>query len=67
VADRIGQLIERRRAEAAVAESEARKSAVLSSALDCIITIDSARPDSGVQPGGRSARSATRRRTCSGK
>ena len=42
VADRIGQLIERRRAEAAVAESEARKSAVLSSALDCIITIDSA-------------------------
>jgi PAS domain S-box-containing protein len=42
VADRIGQLIERRRAEAAVAESEARKSAVLASALDCIITIDSA-------------------------
>jgi PAS domain S-box-containing protein len=42
VADRVGQLIERRRAEAAVAESEARKSAVLSSALDCIITIDSA-------------------------
>jgi PAS domain S-box-containing protein len=41
VADRIGQLIDRRRAEAAVAESEARKSAVLSSALDCIITIDS--------------------------
>ncbi|HZI34530.1 MAG TPA: PAS domain S-box protein [Gaiellales bacterium] len=41
VADRVGQLIERRRAEAAVAESEARKSAVLSSALDCIITIDS--------------------------
>src|SRR3954452_431425 len=42
VADRVGQLIERRRAEAAVAESEARKSAVLSSALDCIITIDAA-------------------------
>ena len=42
VADRVGQLIDRRRAEAAVAESEARKSAVLSSALDCIITIDSA-------------------------
>ena len=41
VADRVGQLIERRRGEAAVAESEARKSAVLSSALDCIITIDS--------------------------
>src|SRR6476620_208981 len=42
VADRVGQLIDRRRAEAAVAESEARKSAVLSSALNCIITIDSA-------------------------
>ncbi len=40
VADRIGQLIERRRAEAAVAQSEARKSAILSSALDCIVTID---------------------------
>ncbi len=40
VADRIGQLIERRRAEGAVARSEARKSAVLRSALDCIITID---------------------------
>jgi PAS domain S-box-containing protein len=40
VADRIGQLIERRRAEAAVAASEARKSATLSSALDCIVTID---------------------------
>ena len=38
--DRIGQLIERRRAELAVARSEARKSAVLDSALDCIITID---------------------------
>ena len=51
VADRIGQLIERRRAEAAVAESEARKSAVLSSALDCIITIDSDDRDPRVQPG----------------
>ena len=40
VADRIGQLIERRRAEAAVAQSEARKSATLASALDCIVTID---------------------------
>jgi PAS domain S-box-containing protein len=40
VADRIGQLIDRRRAEAAVAQSEARKSAVLHSALDCIVTID---------------------------
>ncbi len=39
-ADRIGQLIERRRAEAAVAASEARKSTILSSALDCIVTID---------------------------
>jgi PAS domain S-box-containing protein len=39
-ADRIGQLIERRRAEAAVATSEARKSTILSSALDCIVTID---------------------------
>ena len=38
--DRIGQLIERRRAELAVAHSEARKSAILDSALDCIITID---------------------------
>jgi PAS domain S-box-containing protein len=40
VADRIGQLIERRRAEEAVAQSEARKSATLASALDCIVTID---------------------------
>jgi PAS domain S-box-containing protein len=39
-ADRIGQLIERRRAEQAVIESEARKSTILSSALDCIVTID---------------------------
>ena len=38
--DRIGQLIEHRRAELAVAHSEARKSAILDSALDCIITID---------------------------
>ena len=39
-ADRIGELIERRRAEQAVVASEERKSAILSSALDCIVTID---------------------------
>ncbi|MDQ4130672.1 MAG: SpoIIE family protein phosphatase [Actinomycetota bacterium] len=36
----IGQYMERRRAEEAVRESEARKSAVLESALDGVITID---------------------------
>lgn len=36
----IGQLIERRLAEEAVRRSEERKSAILESALDCVITID---------------------------
>jgi PAS domain S-box-containing protein len=37
----IGQYLSRRRAEAAVRESEARKAAILESALEAIITIDS--------------------------
>ncbi len=36
----IGQFIERKRAEGAVRESEARKGAILESALDAIITMD---------------------------
>ncbi len=36
----LGQFLERRRTEAALAESEARKSAILEAALDAIITID---------------------------
>jgi PAS domain S-box-containing protein len=36
----IGQFIERKQAERAVQESEARKTAILESALDCIITMD---------------------------
>ncbi|HEY3228310.1 MAG TPA: PAS domain S-box protein, partial [Roseiflexaceae bacterium] len=36
----IGQFVERTRAEAALRESEARKGAILATALDCIITID---------------------------
>jgi PAS domain S-box-containing protein len=37
---RIGELIERRRAEQAVVESESRKSTILNSALDAVVTID---------------------------
>lgn len=36
----IGQFIERERAEESLRESEARKAAILETALDCIITID---------------------------
>ncbi|MCG3110630.1 MAG: PAS domain S-box protein [Candidatus Manganitrophus sp. SB1] len=36
----IGQFIERKQAERATQESEARKTAILESALDCIITMD---------------------------
>jgi PAS domain S-box-containing protein len=39
-ADRVGELIERRRAEQAVVESESRKSTILNSALDAIVTMD---------------------------
>lgn len=40
VGDQIALAIERKRAEDALAESEARKDAILRSALDCVITID---------------------------
>lgn len=40
IGGQIGQFIERARAEEAVRESEARKAAIVESALDCIITID---------------------------
>jgi PAS domain S-box-containing protein len=40
VGDQLGQYIERRRAEEAVSGSEAYKTAVLESALDCVITMD---------------------------
>ena len=40
IGSQIGQFIERRRAEEAMRESEARKGAILETALDCIITID---------------------------
>jgi PAS domain S-box-containing protein len=40
VADVLAGVIERQRAEQAVRESEARKAAVLETALDCIVTID---------------------------
>ena len=36
----LGQMIERKRGEEALRESEARKGAILESALDCIITFD---------------------------
>jgi len=36
----VGEYVERKRAEAAVQESEARKRAILDSALDCVITMD---------------------------
>jgi PAS domain S-box-containing protein len=40
IGSQIGQFIERKEAEKAVLESEARKSAIVEAALDCIITID---------------------------
>jgi PAS domain S-box-containing protein len=40
VGGQIGEYIERKRAEEAVQDSEARKRAVLDSALDCVITMD---------------------------
>ena len=40
IGSQIGQFIERKGAEQAVLESEARKSAIVEAALDCIITID---------------------------
>jgi PAS domain S-box-containing protein len=40
VGDQIALAIERKRAEEALADSEARKAAILRSALDCVITID---------------------------
>jgi len=40
IGSQIGQFIERRRAEQAVRDSEARKTAILETALDCIITMD---------------------------
>lgn len=40
VGSQLGQFMDRSRAEQAVRESEARQSAILEAALDCIITID---------------------------
>ncbi len=40
IGSQIGQFIERKQAERAMQESEARKAAILESALDCIITMD---------------------------
>jgi PAS domain S-box-containing protein len=40
IGSQIGQFMERKEAEEAVRESEARKSAIVEAALDCIITID---------------------------
>jgi PAS domain S-box-containing protein len=40
IGDMLGRLVERKRNERAVAGSEARKNAMLESALDCVITID---------------------------
>ncbi len=40
IGSQVGQFIERIRAEEGVRQSEARKSAILESALDCIVTID---------------------------
>ena len=40
IGQQIGNVIRRRRAEAAVRQSEARKRAILDAALDCIVSID---------------------------
>src|SRR5205807_9454176 len=40
IGSQIGQFIQRKRAEDDLRESEARKSAILDAALDCIITMD---------------------------
>jgi PAS domain S-box-containing protein len=40
VGGQVGEFIERKRAEDAVLESEARKRAILDAALDCVITMD---------------------------
>ena len=40
--DRIGQSVERRRAETGLRESDARKGAIIDAAFDCIITMDAA-------------------------
>jgi PAS domain S-box-containing protein len=40
VGGQVGEYVERKRAEAAVQESEARKRAILDAALDCVITMD---------------------------
>ncbi|HTE60858.1 MAG TPA: PAS domain S-box protein [Solirubrobacteraceae bacterium] len=40
--DRIGQVVERWRAEDRLRESEARKTAILNAAFDCIVTMDAA-------------------------
>lgn len=40
IGSQLGQMIERKRADEALRESEARKGAILESALDCIITFD---------------------------
>jgi diguanylate cyclase (GGDEF)-like protein/PAS domain S-box-containing protein len=40
IASQVGQFIDRKQSEHAVHESEARKRAILDSALDCVITVD---------------------------
>jgi diguanylate cyclase (GGDEF)-like protein/PAS domain S-box-containing protein len=40
IASQVGQFVDRKQSESAVHESEARKRAILDSALDCIITVD---------------------------
>jgi PAS domain S-box-containing protein len=52
IGSQIGQFIERKRAERELRESDARKSAILESALDCIITIDYQGKGCRIQPRG---------------